>query len=219
MKSSCYTHTSDKTKKIFCTNEFCAHNLLSPQRLAAGITICRQCDNGMNGFKRIEHMYLDSFKQWNLAPSSHDTVIQDANCDYIETHDEDDPHKTKLNKKRADFIWLTPPGHPYHVIFECDEFGHNGSLPQCEYKGLQDRVDQITSNLEVLKPVLVVRFNPNNKKIDVKVKVKSALEKALRGDYPPIKDARGFEVVEFIGFPQKRMQQYNESGIRKRLKI
>ena len=37
--------------------------------------------------------------------------------------------------------------------------------------------------------------------------------------YPTPKDLRGFEVVEFIGFSKKRMQEINSSGFRKRQKI
>lgn len=215
----CWNCCSEKDRVRLCESDICGHQLLSRARKRAGIKLCKFCDDGLNKNWRIELKYLEMFKTWGFPPSSHDQVILDDNCNTITTHDEDNPDKVKPNRKRADYFWLTTVDLPYNVLAECDEGAHGGQLASCEYKKLQDKFDQIISNTHELKPMIVIRFNPDNKRIDVPVHVKSALEKAFRGEYKTPTDARGFEVVEFIGFSEKRMREINTSGLRKRQKI
>lgn len=204
---ACYEHYPDKSK--FCQNDYCQHNILSNQRRKSGIKICKFCDDGLNKLKRIEHTYRDYFNEWGYPPTITDVTIKSDTCETIKEHGSD-----KSNKKRADYLWLTERSFPYNILVECDENGHSGIDPSCEYKRLQDVYDQIVSNTRNIKQLAVIRFNPFAK-YDVIVQVKRVLEYALKGNYT-INDDRGFEVVELLGYSRKRKQKYEESGFMKR---
>jgi hypothetical protein len=149
-------------RKHFCESDICEHRKLSSQRVAAGIRLCKFCDDGINGMKRIELKYLDYFNDWKCPPTSHDVVIKSSNCSTIEVH-----NSLKKNLRRADYFWLTENSFPYNILVECDENSHSGIDPSCEQKRLQEVYDQIVSNTRHVKPLAVIRFNPYNKKVDV----------------------------------------------------
>jgi hypothetical protein len=204
---TCFIHCTNISK--FCQNDYCGRNILSVQRRKAGIKICKFCDDELNKLKRIEHKYRDYINGWGYPPTSTDVTIKSDTCETIKEHGSE-----KSNRKRADYFWLTDKSFPYNILVECDENDHSGIDPSCEYKKLQDVYDQIVSNTREIKPLAVIRFNPYAKS-DVSVQVKKALEHALNGDYS-IKDDRGFEVVELLGYSRKRKQQYEESDMMKR---
>ena len=182
--------------------------------MQAGIDICKLCDKGLNGLKRIEKHYLDLFKEWGYEPTSTDQVIRDASCNTIKQHNSD-----KANRRRADFFWQTESSFKYNILIECDENSHSGIDPTCEHKRLQDVYDQIVSSTEEVKPLCVIRFNPyGGQRKRRELQVKRALEKALQGKYR-IVDDRGFQVVELIGYFLKRKQEYAASGMLKVRKI
>ena len=180
--------------------------------MTLGIELCNFCDRNTNGFKRIEHQFLEKFNLWGYTPSSHDTVIRNDLCETIKQHNND-----KKNLYRADFVWITDNNYPYHVLAECDEHHHNGIDVSCEYKRLQSLCDQIISNTREVKPVIVIRFNPFYK--NVEKLLKQSLEKSFKKGYETPSDARGFEVVEIIGYGKKRKREYENDLVTKKIKI
>lgn len=82
-------------------------------------------------------------------------------------------------------------------------------------KRLQEVHDQIISNIGVVKPLVVVRFNPIPK---VEKPLKATLEEVFTKEIL-LGDARGVVLHKVLGYGKKRKEQYESSEITKRIKI
>lgn len=153
---------------------------------------------------RLENEWNERFHSWGFHPSSHDRIIKDSACKVV-------------NRRRADFVF-SDNDLPYYIVVECDEESHSGYDIACEMKRLQEIHDQLIGNGRSVKPLVIIRFNPNSRHESLEKEVKGALEDALKGqvDYS---DARGVNLFKVIGYGQTRQEKYREERLTYRLKI
>ena len=154
--------------------------------------------------ERQEIRWLEKLVSWGYHPSSHDRVVKDSNCDVV-------------NRRRIDYLFLTNSSFKYHVVVECDEHSHSGYDVSCEMARLEDIHDQLIANGSSVKPIVVVRFNPDSKH-DIESELKETLEFVFRGTIDTF-DARGVNLYKLIGYGNKRKQMYDESPITKQIKL
>lgn len=205
-----------KHRNPFCT--MCKMTRLTTQKKRINDLekrLCQVCEitNYEKTLKRIEHEYLDKLRSWNYFPSVHDQIIKDSSCNIINVHGGE-----QKNRKRVDMLFRTEPTFPYNIILEIDEHSHSGYDISCEFVRLQDLFDQIVSNTGLVKPLIVIRFNPFSTEKDIDLKLRGVLTKAFKGLYKT-DDDRGFTVVELLGYSKKRKEHYQNADVAKKKKI
>jgi len=84
-------------------------------------------------------------------------------------------------------------------------------------KRLQDIHNQLITNTGSVKPIVVIRFNPDTPN-DIDEELKFALKEVFSG-VVKLGDARGIIVHALIGYGKTRKRQYNTDPITKRIKI
>jgi hypothetical protein len=208
-KNLCLSHGAKLPKSRYCNT--CQMILLSDSRRQLGITECSDCKirGGNINDKpiRLELQWLKKLEEWNYFPSIHDKVIKDNECNVT-------------NRRRVDFMFITDSVFPCHVLIECDENSH-GHIPlECEMKRLQDVHDQIISNTCRIKPLLVIRFNPNNADTEmIEKELKKSLNEIFIHKNFVLGDARGVNIYSIIGYGTKRTYLYDSEEIVKKIKV
>jgi hypothetical protein len=175
---------------------------LTAARGKRGFTVCSRCQLYTENRERVEHEWLEKIKGWGYHPSVHDKVIRDTECAVV-------------NRRRADFVFVTEPAFPYHIVVECDENGHSGQEVACEMGRLEEVHDQLIGNTGEVKPIVVVRFNPYSR-VDCSCEVKDALGELFKGTYA-VNDIRGVNLYKVIGYTRTRERVYNDSEITRQL--
>lgn len=76
------------------------------------------------------------------------------------------------------------------------------------------------SKCRVVKPIVIIRFNPNADQDALRADLKSALQGAFSGN-AVLGDDRGLNIYRdgLIGYGEKRRAMYEESPVTKRLKL
>lgn len=197
-------HDKRKYLCMFCTPDskyLCSNRCgqtLSDARRKRGLVVCSRCQLYTENRDRVEHEWLVRLKGWGYHPSVHDKVIKGDGCVII-------------NRRRADFVFITAPSFPYHIVVECDENGHSGHDVSCEMGRLEDVHDQLIGNTGAVKPIVVVRFNPYSR-VDCSDEVKETLEYLFKGTYT-VRDIRGVNLYKVIGYTRARERVYKDSTI------
>lgn len=156
--------------------------------------------------ERLELQWLSKMIDWGYYPSAHDQIVKGPDCDV-------------LNRRRVDYLFMTPRGFPYNVLVECDENSHSGYDIECEMGRLEQVQDQIMNHTSSLKPLVIVRFNPNHRnQTELENQLKYALRDVFRGTVN-ISDDRGIVVHSVICYGRKRKALYDNSPITKRILI
>lgn len=205
-----------KHRNIFCT--LCKINIISsPRRRIEDINkrVCCDCESRCynDKLRRIELEYVYKLKTWGYYPTEHDKTIRDSLCRIITEH-----NSTIQNRKRVDLYFRTEDSFHYDIILEIDENSHSGYDISCEFSRLEDLHDQVVSNTGKVRPLCVIRFNPFSKQKDLDERLKKILKKAFDGGYS-VDDARGFSVVELLGYSRKRKAEYENSMVAKRQEV
>jgi hypothetical protein len=208
-KGHCFNHGASRSKSQYCKT--CELKLLSNNRMQLGIKECQDCYTRGKDIndkpRRLELQWLEKLEKWNYFPNVHDKVIKDNECNVT-------------NIRRVDFMFITDSDFPCHVLVECDEFSH-GHIPlDCEMKRLQDVHDQIISNTCRIKPLLVIRFNPNNADTEmIEKELKKSLNEIFIHKNFVLGDARGVNIYSIIGYGTKRTYLYDSEEIVKKIKV
>ena len=192
-KDSCYQCSTKRWK--FCST--CEMMLLSPNRRKQKVTICAGCESLDQKMLRLEQHWKEKFVSWGYRESVNDKIIRDYQCKVV-------------NLRRCDFLYITEPDFPYNILVECDENNHNIYAVLCEMRSLQEKADQITANQRVVKPLVVIRFNPNHKDDEfLERELKSAFHEVFNNPSGiDISDARGINIYKLIGYSDKREEKY-----------
>jgi hypothetical protein len=174
--------------------------LLSKNRRKQKVKVCDGCDrHGAIEQKmlRLEIQWKNKFISWGYSPSVNDKIIRDNDCIVV-------------NRRRCDYLFVTESDFPYNVLVECDENNHNIYAVLCEMKVLQDKADQITANQGIVKPMVVIRFNPNHKDDEyLETELKAAFHEVFHNpSNVDISDARGVNIYKLIGYSDKRQEKY-----------
>lgn len=180
--------------KYLCSNK-CGQTL-SQQRKKRGLTVCARCQTFQDNRQRVEHEWLEKIESWGYHPSVHDRVVKSSDCSVI-------------NRRRADYMFLTEDSFPYHIVVECDENNHSGTAVACEMGRLEEIHDQLIGNTAAVKPIAVVRFNPLAR-TDPGDELKDALDFLFKGTYI-VNDIRGVNLYKVIGYSRTRLRVYEES--------
>ena len=195
-KDTCYQCSTQRWR--FCST--CEMMLLSPNRLKVKVKVCEGCERHTaieQKMLRLEIQWKNKFISLGYSPSVNDKIIRDNDCIIV-------------NRRRCDYLYLTEPEFPYNVLVECDENNHNIYQVSCEMKVLQEKSDQITANQGFVKPLVVIRFNPNHKDDEY-------LERELKAAFHEVfnnptgvdtSDARGVNIYKLIGYSDKRQEKY-----------
>ena len=196
-KHDCFHCADNKEKFCMCGK------VLSYNRRTLSIKVCATCERYDKKMKRLEHIWLEKFIGWGYIPSFHDSVVRDKNCKVV-------------NRRRSDYLFITELNFTAHLLVECDETSH-GHIPiPCEMVRLQEIHDQIFSNTGSVKPLVIIRFNPNAKCIDDQLK--TAIEEFFEGKCT-LGDARGVNIHKLIGYSETRRKKYKDSELSKKLLI
>lgn len=167
-------------------------------RIAAGEIIERS--------ERLELKWLAKFIDWGYYPSVHDKIIKSSDCSVV-------------NRRRVDYLFITPESMRYNVLVECDENSHNGHEVECEMTRLQDVQDQLIAQTNSLKPLVVIRFNPNyHDEDELDIQMKYVLRDVFRGDVDT-NDDRGIIIHSVVCYSKKRKLMYDNSPVTKRITI
>lgn len=180
--------------KYLC-NRKCGQ-ILSAARLKSESKICAMCERDDERCVRIEHFWHEKLNKWGFHPSVHDKVIKDSLC-------------STINRRRADFVFITESSFPYHIVVECDENSHSGHSVSCEMGRLEEIHDQVIGNTDEVKPIVIVRFNPFARN-DPGFELKEALTFLFKGTYEAI-DIRGVNLYKVIGYGRCMEKKYTES--------
>ena len=170
---------------------------LSPNRLKQKVKVCAGCERQDQKMLRLEQHWKEKFISWGYKESVNDKIIRDYQCKVV-------------NLRRCDFLYITEPDFPYNVLVECDENNHNVYVVLCEMRSLQEKADQITANQRVVKPLVVIRFNPNHKDDEfLERELKAAFHEVFNNPSSvDISDARGINIYKLIGYSDKREEKY-----------
>jgi hypothetical protein len=198
-KNTCFIHTSSNTR--FCDNGCGCMLSIARQR---GSHICARCEGFIKNVERQEYVWLSKLQSWGFYPSVHDKIIKSDDC-------------TVTNLRRADYMFATEETFPYQILVECDENSHGGALPSCEMVRLQEIHDQMIVHTRSLKPLIVIRFNPDSMD-DIENDLRETLTFAFKGTIA-LGDARGVILHKLIGYGAKRVAMYEESHVTKRIKL
>lgn len=191
---------------IFCAT--CAHTRLSEGRKKRGVRICAGCERREEKMQRIEHVWKEKLENLNLYASVHDkSIVAPDTC-------------VPVNKRRADFLYLTQGARVPHILIECDEHAHAGIPPACEMRRLQEIHDQLIVNTGALKSLYVIRFDPYSSTLrdaTLLKKIKGAVRAGLACRR---KDARGVILhPELIGYSKDRALAYALDATTKQISI
>ena len=176
--------------------------ILSPNRLKQKVKVCACCERQDQKMLRLETKWKEKFISWGYSPSVNDKIIKDYQCNVV-------------NLRRCDFLYITEPDFPYNILVECDENNHNIYAVLCEMRSLQEKADQITANQRVVKPLVVIRFNPNHKDDEfLERELKSAFHEVFNNPTGvDISDARGINIYKLIGYSDKREEKYKNEPV------
>lgn len=118
-------------------------------------------------------------------------------------------------------MFITDKGHPFNILVECDENSHGGELPSCSMARVQEIHDSIIANRGVVRPLVIVRFNPDSRDQEtLENDLKGTLDYLFMPGCPlDVSDARGIVLHKLIGYGTKRKQMYDESKVTKRVKL
>jgi hypothetical protein len=171
--------------------------LLSKNRKKQKVKVCAGCESLDQKMLRLETKWKEKFISWGYSPSVNDKIIRDYQCNVV-------------NLRRCDFLYITEPDFPYNILVECDENNHNIYAVLCEMRSLQEKADQITANQRVVKPLVVIRFNPNHKDDEfLERELKAAFHEVFNNPSSvDISDARGINIYKLIGYSDKRQEKY-----------
>jgi hypothetical protein len=194
-------HRRYKTRCSVCnpqSKKLCRHGcgtLLSKGRKEHHDSVCAACTGRITQNQRKEYKFLAKLESWGFYPSVHDKTVKDDNC-------------KPVNRRRADYLYVTGDDLKYNILVECDENSHSGIDIDCEMKRLGDVYVQIVANTNVTKPLLVIRFNPDAKE-DIDDELKSAIQETLQGGIE-VNSGNGVNVYTLIGYSESRKQAYIE---------
>ena len=196
----CKEHGVRKDRCHICSpnsNELCSTNgcwTRLGEKRRKGSKMCARCTGFINKQERHEYVWLEKFKSWGFFPSVHDKIIKASDCKVV-------------NKRRVDYLFITDDSSPHNILCECDEQSHRGIAIECEMKRLQEVCDQIFANTCVIKPLLVIRFNPDSVD-DIEDELYEAMCAAFKGSINVEFDDRGICIFKLIGYSSKRKSKY-----------